>query len=191
MDFGFSSDVERNLQNIRSSITFDMMVFTNTQDYLCYVEAVHQLQHENIKRTCDFLLDPDVFKDSIYNLNITDRQFLTNTNRAQEYFFVIDNTDYPEAVLQPDWQPSPQTGDGSEDLFINMEVRSTFTSNNKYFFWTWIFSLIVILLGGLLVLSLICYCRQSYVYNRYTKERRALKKELIKIKDTEYTNFLL
>jgi len=29
------------------------------------------------------------------------------------------------------------------------------------------------------------------VYNRYVKERRALKKELIKIKDTEYTNFLL
>ena len=29
------------------------------------------------------------------------------------------------------------------------------------------------------------------MYNRYAKERKAIKRELMKIKDTEYQNFLL
>lgn len=62
---------------MKSGITFDLMIFTSTVDYLCYVEAVHQLQHENIKRPCDFIFNKDVFKDSIYNLNLTDQKFLT------------------------------------------------------------------------------------------------------------------
>ena len=33
------------------------MVFDNTEDYLCYVEAVHLLMHENAKKECDFLLN--------------------------------------------------------------------------------------------------------------------------------------
>ena len=51
--------------------------------------------------------------------------------------------------------------------------------------------MVLIVLGTLLVLALIAYCRQAFVYNRYAKERKAIKKELMKIKDTEYTNFLL
>ena len=65
------------------------------------------------------------------------------------------------------------------------------TSNDKYFVWTFIFLVVLIVLSALFVFALIAYCRQTFVYNRYAKERKAIKRELMKIKDTEYTNFLL
>ena len=65
------------------------------------------------------------------------------------------------------------------------------TSNDKYFVWTFIFLVVLIVLAALFVLALVAYCRQSFVYTRYAKERKAIKRELMKIKDTEYTNFLL
>ena len=51
----FKSDVAKNMNHMKSQLSFDIMVFTNTSDYLCFVEAVHQLQHEQIKRECDFI----------------------------------------------------------------------------------------------------------------------------------------
>jgi hypothetical protein len=60
------------------------------------------------------------------------------------------------------------------------------TSNDKYFVWTFIFLVVLIVLAALFVLALIAYCRQSFVYTRYAKERKAIKRELMKIKDTEY-----
>jgi len=179
VDFGFSSDVQKNLNNMKSGITFDLMVFDNNKDYLCYVEAVHQLQHQNIKRPCDFIYKKSILKDSIYALNLTDEQFLTSTSKAKEYFFVIDNTDYPEAIFDESWIPVPIPKDGSKDVYITLDVKTTFTSNGKYFFWTWIFGLILIALGGLLFFSFVCYCRQSFVYNRYAKERKQYKQQLL------------
>ena len=70
-------------------------------------------------------------------------------------------------------------------------MKTIFTSNNKFYYWTLIFIVILGILGGILVISFLAYCRQAFVYNRYVKERRAIKQELLKIKDTEYTNFLL
>ena len=70
---------------------------------MCYVEAVNQLIVEGIKRDCPFIHNKNIFKDSIFNLNISDSSFRTADQRAKEYFFVIDNTDYPEAVLDPNW----------------------------------------------------------------------------------------
>jgi hypothetical protein len=72
VDFSFATDLSKNMDNMKSGITFDLMIFTNTEDYLCYVEAVHLLQHEHIKRDCDFIHNKGIFKDSIYNLNLTD-----------------------------------------------------------------------------------------------------------------------
>lgn len=36
-----------------------------------------------------------------------------------------------------------------------------------------------------------CFVRQSYKYNVLSRERKMIKQELLKIKDTEYTQFLL
>jgi len=55
VEFGFVSDAEKSLKNVKSGITFDLMVFEDNADYLCYVEAVHLLMHENIKKNCKFV----------------------------------------------------------------------------------------------------------------------------------------
>jgi len=167
------------------------MIFSKSEDYLCYVEAVHLLQHEGIKRECAFIKDDNVYKRDASDLKIKDDYFLVKTERAKELFFVIDNTDYPEAVLDENWLPRNDIGDESLIKLLDVEIKTTFTSNNKYYLWTVMFIIILGVLGGLLLLSFLCYCRQTYVFNRYTNERRAIKLEFLKIKDTEYTNFLL
>jgi hypothetical protein len=108
---------------------------------------------------------------------------------VNEKFFIIDNTDYPEALYDANWnwpEPDPQF-----DVYVEIKMEITFTSNDKYFVWTFVFIVILIVLAALFVLALLAYCRQTFVYNRYAKERKAIKRELMKIKDTEYTNFLL
>ena len=57
MEISFKSDMDENMQNIRNKKNFDLMVFSSSKDYLCYVEAVHILQHEGKKRECDFIKD--------------------------------------------------------------------------------------------------------------------------------------
>ena len=46
--------------------TFDVMLFTNTRDYLCYIEAVALMYEENILKHCDFVDDPNVIQTNQY-----------------------------------------------------------------------------------------------------------------------------
>ena len=39
----------------KKNFKFDLMIFKNLDDYLCYVEAVHLMHHEGILRKCDFI----------------------------------------------------------------------------------------------------------------------------------------
>jgi hypothetical protein len=87
----------------------------------------------------------------------------------------VDNTDYPEAIFDENWVPVPIPTDGSGDVYLTFDVEASFTSNSKYFFWTWIFGIVLVVLASLLAIAFICYCRQSYVYNQYAKERKAIK----------------
>ena len=109
VDFLFKSDMAKNMDHMKTSLSFDLLMFTNTSDYLCYVEAVHQLQHERIKRHCDFVTNDKIYMGGIYEKDLKDNQFLVQSVRAQEYFFVIDNTDYPEALFNSDWIPKEPT----------------------------------------------------------------------------------
>ena len=67
----------------------------------------------------------------------------------------------------------------------------TYTANNKYANWTFIFMVLLVVFGALLVCSIACFCRQSYLYTYYSKERKQIKRQLEIIKETEYANFLL
>ena len=53
------------------------------------------------------------------------------------------------------------------------------------------FLLLLIVQGSLFVIAAVCYIYQRFLYFRYAKERQQIKRELMKIKDTEYHNFLL
>ena len=53
------------------------------------------------------------------------------------------------------------------------------------------FTVILVTLSAFALLSLIFFCRMHCVYNQYANERKQLKREVMAIKDTEYTNFLM
>lgn len=74
-------------------------------------------------------------------------------------------------------------------LSVTYELR--YTSNNKYASWTFIFMLLLIVFGSFLIITIICFCRQKYLYGYYSKERKQIKRQLEIIKETEYANFLL
>ena len=128
----------------------------------------------------------------MYAHEINDETFLKLKQKSKEHFFVVDNTDYPEAILDPDWIfKNPNSDPTLDHIFVDVNITSTFTSNEKFFFWNWVFIILIIILFSLLFFVLLCYCWKVRKYNGYVSERRALKQELIKIKDTEYTNFLM
>jgi len=72
-----------------------------------------------------------------------------------------------------------------------MSFQTTFTSNNKYFSWMFIFLLLLIIFSSTIVISFGFYVYYRYQYFKYAREKRQIKRELMKIKDTEYSNFLL
>lgn len=79
---------------------------------------------------------------------------------------MIDNTEYPEALSDPNWvAPSRIPSDHSKDVFLTLDTHVSYTSNNKYFFWTFIFTIILISLGVLLLVAFIAYLRMTCKYN--------------------------
>ena len=54
----FTSNVARSMEESKKRFNFDLFVFSDTEDYLCYVEAVHLLMHENEKKECGFIQNP-------------------------------------------------------------------------------------------------------------------------------------
>ena len=78
------------------------MVFEKSEEYLCYVEAVHMLYHEkedNVK-SCAFLQrqDEDFFPNVVDHKKFVNEKFLHKGDRTKEYFFVLDNTEWSDAA---------------------------------------------------------------------------------------------
>lgn len=191
MELGFASDMTQNLDEKKRILKFDLMVFDNTDDYLCYVEAVHLLYHEGIKKKCNFILSDGSFHNQIAQMNFSSTKLLFKDQRVKEYFFVLDNTEYPEALRDEDWREvEVRPNDGSKDVNVELGFTMTYTSNNKYFAWTFIFVIVVIALGVVFLGSLIVYLRMTLKYRAYAKERKEMKQLLLKMKETEYRNFL-
>lgn len=177
---------------MQSGLTFDLLVFKDEKDYLCYVEAVEILRKENKKQKCDFIQNKELYLESMYSKEFIDEEFLKLKQKAKELFFVIDNTDYPEVVLYDKYVPRPYSGDPDLDhLYVNVSTTTTFTSNDTFYFWNWVFIILIGSLSGVLLLTICCYFYKVYRYNSFVKERRQLKQQLMQIKDTEYTNFLM
>ena len=75
--------------------TFDLMVFRNQSDYLCYIEAVSLMYEENMLKRCDFINDPHTFFPSQFDFSKHFGRFLNEHKKAREYFIVIGNTEWP------------------------------------------------------------------------------------------------
>jgi hypothetical protein len=85
---------------------------------------------------------------------------LKNDQRAKEYFYIIDNTEWPEALDDPLWEkPEVPPTDGSKDVFLELVTVTTFKANNKYIFWTFIFTVVLVLLSLAFLMAGACYVR--------------------------------
>jgi hypothetical protein len=73
------ADTELGLTMNQRRFTFDLFVFDNTDDYLCYVEAVHLLMHENKKKECDFLTDKEIYLEGQKEMTFEYDEFLKST----------------------------------------------------------------------------------------------------------------
>jgi len=181
-------DHEKIINNRKQMSQADLYVFQDTADYLCYVEGVHLLMHEGIKKECTFLkkkseaaededidseIEKGVVRFKIGNATLS-ADFLTKQQRVKEFFFVIDNTGYADAIISGAYQPH-DPADRSKDIYMKTSFKYSYTSNDKYFVWTFFFMIILISLGVILLISIALYCRMNYVYNRYAKERKVLK----------------
>lgn len=152
---------------------FQLMRFENIDDYLCYVEAVHMLYHENVRKDCDFRVNDKYIMDVLGKQNFRDRSWLDQRSKTNEYFLVVDNTEWPEALVKEPWngvEPEDQSGEKTVHISVKYELK--YTSNNKYASWTFIFMLLLIIFGAFLIITIICFCRQKYLYGYYSKERK-------------------
>lgn len=54
MNVHIGIDMDKTLEKRNKQVTFDLIIFRNVDDYLCYVEAVHLLYHEHVTKDCSF-----------------------------------------------------------------------------------------------------------------------------------------
>ena len=117
---------------------------------------------------------------------------MDSKHRSNEYFYVIDNTEYPEALDDPQWKkPEAPLLDGSKDVYITIHNVVNYTSNDKYYAWTVVYIMILSGLGFLLMIALGTYMRMIYVYNSHATQRKVVKQEMFRIKSNEYERFLM
>ena len=168
---------------------FDLFRFTDPADYLCYVEAVHKLYHQNERQDCDFLKRNDVYYRIGKFEDFGNTTWLNDQAKQNEYFFVVDNTEWPEALKVDPWGEPEKLPNPSKNIRVGVTTTLRYTANNKFASWTYIFAILLILFGGALICTIICFCRQKYLYMYYAKERKQIKRQLEIIKETEYANF--
>lgn len=115
------------------------MVFEKSSEYLCYVEAVHKLYHEREVVECDFLQrkDEDFFPKIVDHKKFVNEKFLHKGDRTKEYFFILDNTEWSEAVElgQQNWK-GPMRYHSKDDVVVKVTTEMNFTSNDKYEAWS-------------------------------------------------------
>ena len=171
----FQTDLNKTIQSKLPMQKFDLMVFERGEDYLCYVEAVHRLIHEGVTKNCTFLYtnSQDYF-GGITEKSFQNHIFLRKQDRTREYFFVIDNTDYPEVLLDPNFKRTHNifTNNKGKDAFVRITTSVTYTANQKYKEWSFVFMIILTSLITMTVLSISYWCRQTYIYNTYANERK-------------------
>eukprot|EP00347_Sterkiella_histriomuscorum_P016685 403352249 len=80
---------------------FDLFIVTNSQDYECYIRAITLIESRNKgskdkdSEDCEFVKNSELSKFGITEFKESDIEFLMKTQKFKEYFFIIDNTEFP------------------------------------------------------------------------------------------------
>ena len=73
---------------------FDIFFLSSEEDYQCYIEAI-QIMSIGGHPNCSFLYDQDITYLGLKNFSITEPDFMVSNITYQEFFLVIDNTEFP------------------------------------------------------------------------------------------------
>ena len=93
----------------------------------------------------------------------------------RDAFFVIDNTDYPEALSDPLWKGFKAPTTNTLDIVMSLSIYSVFESNRKFQVYVRGFAIILLCLAIILISAISFYCYQTFKYNRYVRERKKIK----------------
>ena len=96
-------------------------------------------------------------------------KFLHKGDRTKEYFFVLDNTEWSEAVeneasFKKVKHYKNDAAKAEDNIAMKVTTEMKFTSNDKYEAWSFIFTIIFISLGMLALLSFLFFLRMTCNY---------------------------
>ena len=88
--------------------------------------------------------------------------FLSENKRSSEFFVVIDNTEWPEALWDKTWlKPNPYSEETSKTVFLEIHVSTYFTSTAKHQAVISLFSVIMVVELFLFFITGVVYIYQS------------------------------
>ena len=121
---------------------------------------------------CRFLKDPKKALFNITSFNSSDEAlstFVNPENRYREYFFILDNTDFPlfPVADQPP-VPIPQRA----DVLVNVSFMSRYQVTEEYTLYIFIGGLVAAFLALVLIVMIVLYCKNAKKYHSMAEERR-------------------
>ncbi|CDW74802.1 UNKNOWN [Stylonychia lemnae] len=176
---------------------FDLFVFTSTTDYECYIRGITMLD-QRLAVECEFLKDSDLSHFNITEFSYDNDKFLNKAKQYQEFFFVIDNTDFPlftdKSKMLESVHPAIDQNQifrgrmledphqERQDVLINVEFNTTFAASEEYYTMVFVlasFTCVLLILFGYIVCK---YKKHKKMYAVLAEERRKHREELIKKK---------
>lgn len=164
---------EVNIQSVPSELTpaqpFDVYVLAQSTDYECYVRSVTMLD-QRMGLDCSFLNDPLITYENIYNFSSQLPSFINLTNQYTEYFFVIDNTDFP---LFNNSGPVARSLRQfvSNDLIVDVTFTTTYDITEEYSTYIYVGGAVFIALIALLIVLIFMYKRHLNIYSSMANKR--------------------
>jgi len=158
--------------NLTPAQPFDVYVLAQATDYECYVRSVTMLD-QRMGLDCSFLNDPLIAYENIYNFSTLLPTFINLTNQYTEYFFVIDNTDFP--VFN---NSGPALGEArslsqfvTNDLIVDVTFTTTYDITEEYSAYIYVGGAVFVGLLALLVVLVIMYKRHLNIYSSMANKR--------------------
>lgn len=146
---------------------FDVYVLAQPTDYECYIRSVTMLD-QRMGLDCSFLNDPLITYEKIYNFSSQLPSFVNITNQYTEYFFVIDNTDFP---LFNNTQARSLSQFVTNDLIVDVTFKTTYDITEEYYTYIYLGAALLVALLALLVALIIMYKRHLNIYSSMANNR--------------------
>jgi hypothetical protein len=149
---------------------FDLFIIDSQEDYECYIRATVMLD-QRMAVECPFLKDPKkaLFNITYFNSIDDSTTFVNPLNKYKEFFFIIDNTDFPLFPIS-DQHPVPLPP--RNDVIVNVSFVSRYQVTEEYTLYIFVGAVVAVFLGLILIVMIVLYCKNAKKYHKIAEERR-------------------